>query len=147
MIREEIIFEKGQREFSRLVSFLKALPVDIRLKINIGEAKGARSDLQNKALWGCAYKTICDKTGNDPEDIHELMCGEYFGWKTKIVLGKKHLEPKRWTTRDEEGKRDVINTVHLSDFYGFIQRYAAEKAGIYVPDPDPHWFEHRQAAA
>lgn len=144
MKEQSFILERGVRNFTRIVKFLSDLPKDIAIKVTIAPVKKERSDLQNRALWGCAYKAICTATGNDAEDIHELMCGEYFGWREKRVLGKRHLEPMRTTTKDQDGNRDVISTIHLSDFYEFIQRYAAEKAGVFVPDPDPEWFRHEE---
>lgn len=144
MKEQSFILERGVRNLARIVAYLSALPKDIVIKVTVAEAKKERSDLQNRALWGCAYKTLRDATGNDPEDLHTYFCGEYFGWTVYEVMGEKRKRPRRTTTKNEDGKRDVINTLHLSDFYAFIQQRSAETVGVFVPDPDPEWFRQEQ---
>jgi hypothetical protein len=104
-------------------------------EVTVKKYKRDRSDAQNSALWGLAYKIMAEETGNDPDDLHVYFCGEFFGWREVDVLGKKKVKPRRTTTRDENGKRDVIKTSEFSDFFNTIQRRAAE-IGIYIPDPE-----------
>jgi len=108
--------------------------------ISVERTKRERSDPQNKALWGVAYKALREQTGNDPEDLHTYFCGKYFGWQEYEVMGELRKRPIRTTTKNEQGKRDVIDRATLSDFYAFIQQHAAETIGAYVPDPDPEWW-------
>jgi len=146
MKEQTFILRRGKRNFTSLMAFLSALDVTKDFQVTIGLVKKERSDLQNRALWGCAYKTLRDATGNDPEDLHTYFCGEYFGWVEYEVMGATRKRPRRSTTKDENGKRDVISTIHLQDFYGFIQQRSAETVGVYVPDPDPMWFAHEEEA-
>lgn len=118
----------------------------VRLEVRVRRKKRERSDLQNRALWGCAYKALTAQTGNDPEDLHEYFCGEFFGWVKKTVMGKTKLRPKRTTTKDEDGNRDVVDKLVMADFYDFIQRRAA-MAGYDVPDPDEEWFKSDEQRA
>lgn len=144
---QTFILRRGIRNFASLIGFLSALPTDKEFQVTIGSVKKERSDLQNKALWGCAYKTLRDATGNDPEDLHAYFCGEFFSWVEYDVMGQKRRRPFRTTTRDENGKRDVISTLQLSEFYSFIQQRAAETVDVYVPDPDPMWWTNEAKAA
>lgn len=146
MKEQTFILRRGKRNFTSLMAFLSTLDVTTDFQVTIGLVKKERSDLQNRALWGCAYKTLRDATGNDPEDMHTYFCGEYFGWVEYEVMGATRKRPRRSTTKDENGKRDVISTIHLQDFYAFIQQRSAETVGVYVPDPDPMWWEHQRAA-
>lgn len=146
MKEQTFILPKGVRNFTKLMAFLSVLDVTKEVQVTIGPVKKERSDLQNRALWGCAYKTLRDATGNDPEDLHAYFCGEFFSWVEYEVMGQKRKRPFRTTTKDENGKRDVISTTQLSDFYSFIQTRAAETVQVYVPDPDPRWFLHQEAA-
>lgn len=146
MKEQSFILRRGPRSFTKLIAFLSALATDKEFQVVIGDVKKERSQQQNKALWGCAYETLRKATGNDKEDLHEYFCGEYFGWDIKEVMGKKKRKPKRTTTTDYDGHRDVISTVHLQDFYAFIQQRSAETVGVYVPDPDPMWWGHAHAA-
>lgn len=148
-VREQtILFRRGPRDFSRLLDVLSTIPTTEEFQVTIAPVKKERSDAQNRALWGCAYKTLREATGNDPEDLHTYFCGEYFGWTEYEVMGQIRKRPRRTTTKDENGKRDVISTMQLSDFYAFIQQRSAETVGVYIPDPDPSWFakEERRAA-
>lgn len=146
MKEQTFILPKGARNFTKLMAFLSVVDVTKEVQVTIGPVKKERSDLQNRALWGCAYKTLRDATGNDPEDLHTYFCGEFFSWVEYEVMGQKRKRPFRTTTRDENGKRDVISTAQLSDFYSFIQQRSAETVGVFVPDPDPMWWSHEQAA-
>lgn len=145
MSEQTFIFRRGPRNFTRLMAALSTLDVTKDWAVTIGLVKKERSSQQNKALWGCAYEHIRKKTGNDKDSLHEMFCGEYFGWEVKEVMGLKKKYPKRTTTHGYDGKRDVITTLQLQDFYAFIQQRAAEYS-VDVPDPDPMWWEHRNAA-
>jgi hypothetical protein len=129
-----------------MLRFVHALDHSKAHVITVDRLRRERSDLQNRALWGVAYKTLSQETGNEPEDLHTYFCGEYFGWEEFDIMGQPRKRPKRTTTKDERGNRDVVSTEVLSDFYGFIQRRAAETVGIYVPDPDPEWWRKDAAA-
>lgn len=111
-----------------------------RLRVRVTLAKGERSDLQNRALWGCAYRALETQTGNAPEDLHAYFCGEHFSWVEYKIMGKARLRPLRTTTHNEDGDRDVLSTADFADFYDFVQRRSAEN-GFDVPDPDPAWLE------
>lgn len=147
MIDQTFILPVGPRSFERVMAFLSSLDVTKEWAVTIGRVKKERSDLQNRALWGCAYKALSEATGNDPEDLHIYFCGEYFGWTEYTVMNRKRLRPRRSTTKDEHGKRDVISTLDLSDFYAFIQRRAAETVNVFVPDPDPRWWANDRRVA
>ncbi len=145
----EITLEKGDRSISlpKVISFLWSLSSTKKWKIVITEWRKDRTDEQNHALWGVAYKTLQNATGNDKDDLHTYFCGEFWGWKECNIMGKKRLKPRRTTTTDESGRRDVISTLQLSEFYAFIQQRSAETVGVYVPDPDPLWFMNSQERA
>lgn len=145
MKEQTFILRRGPRNFTKLMAFLSSLDAMKEWQVTIGSVKKERSPQQNKALWGCAYETLRQATGNDKEDLHEYFCGEYFGWDVNEVMRQKKKKPKRTTTTDYDGHRDVISTVHLQDFYAFIQQRSAEQ-GVFVPDPDPMWWAHDKAA-
>ena len=107
---------------------LSALPGK-ELRVEVCEYRKRRSQDQNAALWGVAYKTLSDATGNDPDDLHTFFLGEWGGWETVQVMGQVRRVPKRRSSK--------LKTVEFSDFYAFIQQRAAETVGVYVPDPDP----------
>jgi hypothetical protein len=116
----------------RLRTFvLSALPGK-RLRVEVCEYRKRRSDDQNRALWGVAYKTLHDATGNDSDDLHTYFLGEHFGWQTVDVMGQKRRVPLRRSSK--------LSTVEFAEFYAFIQQRSAETVGVFVPDPDPMYW-------
>lgn len=111
----------------RIAAFLESALPGQALKVEVARYAKRRSDQQNRALWGVAYKALSEATGNDPEDLHTFFLGEHFGWEVIDVMGQKRRVPKRRSSR--------LDTGEFADFYAFIQRRAAE-CGYYVPDPN-----------
>lgn len=113
-------------------------PLDIECK----KWKPKRSDAQNAYLFGVAYPLLAEAKGYDTEEIHEWMCGQHFGWvdkpcpKTPRNLEGIESKPFRTTTKDENGKRDVMQLESFSAFVGMVQRIGA-LAGVFIPDPVP----------
>ena len=111
----------------RVAQFIEAAVPGKELTVTVSLKKRKRSDPQNDALWGVAYKTLSDATGNDSKDLHEYFLGEHFGWEVYEVMGQKRRRPNRRSSK--------LSTVEFSEYYAFIQRRAAE-VGYYVPDPN-----------
>ena len=117
------------------IALLGRLPSDKKWKVEISEYRETRSDLQNKALWGCAYKAIGEALGYDREDLeqlHEEMLCRCFGSTEREVMGLVRKVPNRRSSKLDRGD--------FARFYEFIQREAAQY-GVFVPDPDKFWRE------
>ncbi len=124
---------------NRLLDVAMNLPLNKAWRFVWKTARSERSEKQNAALWGCAYKYLKKETGSDEDSMHEFFCGEFFGWVEKVVFGRRKIRPKRTTTTDEDGNKDIISTLQFMNFYEFIQRKMATDFGYDVPDPDPDW--------
>lgn len=120
-----------ERFITHLMTFSKALPLNKPWRFRIDELKGDRTEYQNNALFGVAYPPLCAHLECNHEELHEIMCEKFFG--KKEVMGKTF--PVRTTTRDHNGKRDVINYEVFQKFYVMVQAMGAE-CGVWVPDPD-----------
>jgi hypothetical protein len=129
-----------ERRIMQIGSFCGQLPMAKAWWVEITEARGERSDAQNRYLNGVAYKLIGDAIGYERDETSEFLCGTYFGWKDKRVPKKPsnpsgiESVPIRTTTTDEAGRRRVLTKQEFSDYVAFVQRFAASK-GIHVPDP------------
>lgn len=126
----------------RITSFLDLLPQDKAWEVIVRPFRKTRSNLQNRALWGIAYKLLSEHTGHEPDELHEYFLGEFWGWEVKEFFGLKKRVPKR--------RSHDMKTTEFTDYYAFVQRKASELLGVYIPDPDPqyHWDrERRQEAA
>lgn len=149
-----VFLPKGKR--SRMVELAQLaianLDPDEAWRITAEPVKSARSHSQNAYLWAVPYKLISEATGYEVEEVHEYMLGRFFGWKDKKVpktpRNPEGVEsvPVRTTTTDEHGKRSVLSVEVFSDYVAFIQRFGAVKLGLVIPDPDPMFREHSEAA-
>lgn len=135
--RRELVAERAKR------FILECLPGK-ELEIEIRPRKRERSDPQNRALFGVAYPPLMDFIGlagaAEKEELHATFCGDYFGWKEYEIRGHRKRKPRRTTTRNEDGKHEVLSTVDFMAFYAFVQREAAN-IGCFVPDPDKFFYE------
>ena len=118
-----------QRIADNLRDFVMTAMPGKELRVDVCEYRKRRSQDQNAALWGVAYKTLHDATGNDPDDLHTYFLGEWGGWETINVMGRLRQVPKRRSSK--------LTTVEFAEFYAFIQQRSAETVGVYIPDPDP----------
>lgn len=153
-VMPDFILPKGKR--SRALdlarSVLAGLDEEHAWKVTAEPVKSARSASQNAYLWAVPNKMISELTGYEAEEVHEYLLGRYFGWKDKRVpktprnpSGVESV-PVRTTTTDEHGKRSVLSPQQFSDYVDFIQRFAAQTLGIVIPDPDPQFRQHQEAA-
>jgi len=126
-------------------AFIDRLSPTKSWRIEVKEARKERTPPQNAALWGLAYPRLTEATGYTAEELHHEFCGRFFGWNVVTVFGQQRRRPRRTTTTNEQGERDVLGTRNFAEFYNLVQRIAAE-AGIDVPDPDPFHGEQRWAA-
>lgn len=138
------------RDVARIVQELEVLPLDKLWRVEIAQAKSERSMQQNRYLWSVPYKMLSDATGYEAEDLHAFLLGKHFGTKLKRVPKSKHnpqvlIEvPIRTTTTDANGRRSVLGRTEFADYVEFIKRFASEKCGLVVPDPDPAYQLNRE---
>jgi hypothetical protein len=124
-------------------SVLASLDELVAWKVTIEPVIAERTIQQNRYLNGVAYKLIGEHTGYERNEIHEYFLGLFFGWTEKKVPRKpsnpKGVEsvPIRTTTTNEEGKRSLLSTEEFWEYVEFLQRFAAEKLQMVIPDPDP----------
>lgn len=122
-------------ERSRWIAFVQAQPLP--LSVECKPWRKSRSNDQNALLWAM-YAPIAEHMGYDAEDVHEWMCGRFWGW-TDVKVPKTPRNPEglasvpiRSTTRNADGKRDVIDAKTFGLFVDMVDRIAAQ-AGIYIP--------------
>lgn len=125
----------NESERTRWIAFVQAQPLP--LDVDAKPWRGSRSNEQNALLWAM-YGPLADHMGYDRDDIHEWMCGRFFGWKDiKVPKTPRNPEglasvPVRSTTRDENGKRNVIDKQTFARFVDMVDRVAAQ-AGVFIP--------------
>lgn len=138
---------RRSRDIGRVVQELESLPEGKTWLVTTGPYRKDRSLEQNAALHGLAYEVLTKHTGYTKPELHDIFLCSYFGEvKYQDLSGKTKARPRRTTTTNERGDRDVISTADFMQFYSHIQQLAAEHWGCDVPDPDPLWFTKEQAA-
>lgn len=149
MTEQTIFLPKQGRELSAArvqrfaLEFLPGHDVEVLFR----KRKRERTPPQCRYLNGVAYKLLSQHTGYERDEISEYLCGSYFGWvEKKLPGGRTRQVPRRTTTTDENGKRDVLGRVPFADYVAYVQRVGA-KAGVFIPDPDPEWFRHDERKA
>lgn len=121
---------------ARYIAFLQAQPLP--LDVSCSPWKPTRSNEQNALLFGVVYPPIAEAMGYEVEAVHEYMLGRHFGWVDvrvpKTPRNPEGIEsrPFRTTTRDENGKRNVLSKEAFSKFLDTVERIAAQ-AGVFVP--------------
>lgn len=120
-----------EKWLDRLSRFILMAHPGKPINVKVTVARPERTDPQNRYLFGVAYKILGDHMGHSVDEIHEWMCGEYFGWQDHALPGGRVTsKPLRTTT-----KPDKLGDREFWDFVQYIQRRAAE-AGVYIPDPE-----------
>lgn len=141
------------RHIGRVVEHLESLEMGHAWRVTVEELKSERSLKQNAYLFGVAYALISEATGYEKDDLHSSLLGKHFGTKLKRVPKSKYNEvglievPVRTTTTDENGRRSVLGKMQFAEYVAFVQRFAADKLGVFIPDPDPDYALHEQEQA
>lgn len=125
-----------QRIADNLHAFVLSAMPGKELKVEVKAYRKTRTDAQLAALFGVAYPVLEDATGFTKDELHEAFCRRFFGTVSLDVMGQAIIRPRRTTTTDENGERDVIPRGDFSEFYAMVQQVGAE-IGVYVPSPDP----------
>jgi len=133
--REDVVRRSVRAQ--RIATFLAGLDPRRPWEVIVRPFKRSRSNQQNRYERGVACLLLSQAVGYEPEEVHEYLCGTYFGWK-QVACPKTPNNPKgirdvpiRTTTTNDRGERDV-----LSKQVAFTQRFGA-KHGVMIPDPDP----------
>lgn len=126
----------------KVATYLSGLDPKKPWEVLIRPFKRTRSNQQSRYERGVACVLLSKAVGYEPEEVHEYLCGTYFGWR-QVACPKTPSNPRgirdvpiRTTTTNAVGERDVLGRVEFADFVDFIQRFGA-KHGVYIPDPDP----------
>lgn len=141
--------ERRRTRAQRVATFLAGLSTEKAWEVVVKPFRRSRTNAQNAYERGVCCVMLANVVGYDPDDVHDLLCGKYWGWK-QIRCPKTPNNPRgvrdkpvRTTTTNELGERDVLEGRPYWDFVEFIQRFGAEH-GVYIPDPDPEYTKHRE---
>lgn len=112
---------------TKAITLIQDLNPNYAWKIVATRHRKTRSNPQNAYHWGVIIDLICQDTGNDKNDIHEYLLGEYAGWETYEVFGRKKVRPAR--------RSHDMNVDQFNDFNEWCSAWAAKNLGIVIPMP------------
>lgn len=126
----------------RVATFLSGLDPRKPWEVLVRPFKRSRTNQQSRYERGVACVLLSKAVGYEPEEIHEYLCGMYWGWR-QVACPKTPSNPRgirdvpiRTTTTNANGERDVLSRTEFADFVDFIQRFGA-KHNVFIPDPEP----------
>jgi hypothetical protein len=128
--------ERHAERLQRIAAYFARLDPTKPWQAIVGPWKKERTQRQNNAMFGVAYKTLGEFLGYTEKELHDVMLKLYFGEVHYELMGVRQTKPRRTTTTNEAGERDVLNREEMSKFYNFIVQAAAEQ-GCYIDDPNP----------
>lgn len=123
-------------ERKRWLTFVEcqALPLEVTCE----PWKEPRTLTQNAFLWRAIYQPLAKLTEFSTDEWHEHYCGEHFGWvEHASPAGHIQYTPRRTTTRNEHGKRDVLKGDAFAAFVSFVEADCA-KRGVFIAE---QWHE------
>ncbi len=126
-------------ELERWIEYLATLPLP--QEVSSKRWRKPRTDAQNAYLFGVCYPAIADAMGYTVDDLHEWVCGTFFGWVDRKVP-KTPRNPEGWesvpfrsTTKDENNKRDVIDPERFKKLLESVVFRAAARCEAFIAEP------------
>lgn len=121
-----------ERDLARWTDYLHAQPLPI--DVTCSPWKEPRKLTANAFLWAYVYGPLIEAAGSvaEPEEWHEYFCIQYFGGVPYIKPdGTEGVRPRRTTTKNEHGKRDVLKGQPFNDFLMYVESECA-KRGVFI---------------
>lgn len=146
MHAQNFILWKDQPRSSRIASimkFISGLAINRAWEITVKPHQRKRSVSQNAYLWSTVYPSILTAGGETlagwtVQDLHEFFLSEHFGSEVLRFGGRDFERPVKRSSK--------LTTIEFSGYVAFIQQKMAE-IGVFVPDPDPLYYLHREPRA
>lgn len=120
----------NQKDLDRWIEFLQGQQLPLEVKCD--PWKEPRKLTANAYLWAYVYAPLCEVAGHEPDEWHEYFCIQHFGGIPYVRLdGSEGQKPKRTTTKNERGERDVLKGKEFNDFLVFVESECA-KHGVFI---------------
>lgn len=110
--------------------------------ITVERKRATRSLIQNAYYFGVILRLLSEHTGYTVDELHDY-CKQRFNAKTVLVqndLGVIVDEQRIGQTTTK------LNRVTFGEYCESIRQWAASDLGVVIPDPDPNWRQHSEAA-
>jgi hypothetical protein len=129
MTAQSLILRNPEQR-ARAIEALMEMPLPV--EVEWGPYKKPRSVPFNRYYFVSVVTPLANHCGESPKETHRLLCGEYFGWVMKEFNGRMRETPRRTTTENEDGERDVLPWDEMSNFVEH-SRSIAGMMGVAIP--------------
>ena len=105
-----------------------------RFGFELGEEENTRSSRQNRFLWGVCYRLVVRALKERGEEgVNDMVVHKFL---TEMFLEPQicHIKSLNKVVIKYSTKR--LSTKAFSEYWGKIQKWAAETLEIYIPDPN-----------
>lgn len=100
------------------------------LEVIIKPWEKKRSEESNNYYWAVIVDPTASFCGYSKDAMHDEFLGSYFGWVEKELRGHIRQYPRRTTTTNEEGERDVLPKHEMQNY---IEHCKAIQSELGVP--------------
>jgi hypothetical protein len=100
-----------------------------RCIIDVKKIKATRSILLNNYYWGVIIKYISDETGQDQNDVHEILKQMFLEPKIVKFGGVNHTIPASTASLDNE---------YFIIYANEIRDWASQFLNLYIPEPNEY---------
>lgn len=90
--------------------------------------KRRRSVSLNAWYWGCILPLISEHTGHSLDWLHEFFKQEFVGKQQKVRVFDTDVVLSESSSK--------LNTTEFSEFCEKVRKFAREKLGVIIPDPE-----------
>lgn len=108
--------------------YIDELDPNRKWRVEIKEYRKQRSNEQNAYIHAVPFALICEHTGYTIDDMKEYLCGEFTGWETYEVMGKKKQRPIQTTSQ--------MDTRVMTNFIDWLQWWASSTLNLRIPSPN-----------
>lgn len=108
----------------RALALVEALDLAQPVELRLGRAIEDRTAEQNALYWASMSETAL-RLGLTPAELHDHLLRNFFGFTVRDVGGKLEQVPRRRTTTDEHGDRDVLDSEAWSNFFEWAMYFLA----------------------
>ena len=116
---------KHKAEWERLREAHRALDLSRPYKVVIELHRPKRSDAQNK-LYQKWVGFIANETGNDRDDVKQVIIEKYCPWKTIVINGVEH----------QVRSTKYLDVKEMSDYMDKVMAWAGRELSIKLPLPE-----------
>ncbi len=105
---------------------------ELPLDVTVAPYRKERSTPANNRLW-LLHGKAAEVAGDSPQGMHDDCCCDYFGYtEVKMPSGYMKRKPKRTTTKNEQGERDVLKGDPFNKFMTWVEQRYIDMLGIWL---------------